>query len=233
MIVVLVFAGREWRATLARIARMGNAGSVHETVIGSCLEQSWPGPDGPVSGWVVHPGVGKIAAASATQFALLTWRPRLVAVLGTCGSISPELAPLDLLLATRTVVYDFTSAVPQANASMRRSQATDLQDGVSLAGVPFTVRPAVLATGDGDPSPAQLERLRRDEDAKAVDWESGAVAWVCARNRTPCLILRGVADDATATGAAQLEAYSRITPLVMERLWTVWEALLAAGQVPR
>jgi adenosylhomocysteine nucleosidase len=229
VVVVLVFARREWRATLEHL---GGADAIQETAIGPSLALSWPAPAGPVNGVVVHPGIGKIAAASAAQFALLTWQPRLVAVLGTCGSISPELKPLDLLLATRTVVYDFTSAVPQANASMLRSQATDLPGDVSLAEMPFPVSPAVLATGDGDPSPAQVERLRRDEGASAVDWESGAVAWVCARDRTPCLILRGVADDATATGAAQLEAYSRNTPLVMERLWAVWEALLATGRVP-
>jgi adenosylhomocysteine nucleosidase len=38
----------------------------------------------------------------------------------------------------------------------------------------------------------------------AVDWESGAIAWVAQRNHTPLLILRGVSDLVSPeTGEAQ------------------------------
>jgi nucleoside phosphorylase len=184
-----------------------------------------------VPGIVFHPGPGKIAAGAAAQWALLAWQPQRLVVLGTCGSINPEKAPLDLLAARRTVVYDFTSAVPAARDGMRRAYRIDLPELPDLAGLTHPVHPAVLATGDGDPSAAQLAQLRQEEAAEAVDWESGAVAWVCRQNRVPCLILRGVSDDATAAGAAQQAAYAQRAPQVMDRLWTVWEDLLAAGRV--
>ena len=41
----------------------------------------------------------------------------------------------------------------------------------------------------------------------AGDWESGAIAWVAARNQTPCLILRGVTDLVGSDGG---EAYNNI-----------------------
>ena len=39
-----------------------------------------------------------------------------------------------------------------------------------------------------------VRRLRDELGAVACDWESGAIAWVAARNHLPCLILRGVSD---------------------------------------
>ena len=43
----------------------------------------------------------------------------------------------------------------------------------------------------------------------ALDWESGAIAWVAARNQTRCLILRGVTD---LVGEAGDEAYDGTGP---------------------
>ncbi len=40
--------------------------------------------------------------------------------------------------------------------------------------------------------------------AMAADWESGSIAWVCARNGVKCLILRGVTDLVREEGG---EAY--------------------------
>ena len=228
VITVLVFAGREWRATRARL---GVDLPLQASPLGPWLPASWPGPGGPVSGVVFHPGPGKIAAGAAAQWALLTWQPQLLVVLGTCGSIHPDRAPLDLLAARRTVVYDFTSAVPAARDRMQQAYRIDLPELPDLGGLTHPVRPAVLATGDGDPSPSQLTQLRKEEGAEAVDWESGAVAWVCRQNGVPCLILRGVSDDATASGAAQQAAYAQAAPRVMDSLWTVWEELLAAGRL--
>jgi adenosylhomocysteine nucleosidase len=49
--------------------------------------------------------------------------------------------------------------------------------------------------------------LKAEFGAAAGDWESGAIAYVAARNDTRCLILRGVSD---LVGSDSGEAYGNI-----------------------
>jgi adenosylhomocysteine nucleosidase len=57
--------------------------------------------------------------------------------------------------------------------------------------------PAVRTTlysADRDLTPASLREIEELYRPVAVDWESGAIAWVAKQNTTPLLILRGVSD---------------------------------------
>jgi adenosylhomocysteine nucleosidase len=66
-----------------------------------------------------------------------------------------------------------------------------------------------------------IPSLKLHYGAVAGDWESGAIAFVAARNQTRCLILRGVTDLVGASGG---EAYGNIqlfkdaTGQIMRRL---------------
>jgi adenosylhomocysteine nucleosidase len=57
---------------------------------------------------------------------------------------------------------------------------------------PIPVIRGVVATTDHDLVPQELSVLRNKYKAVAADWESGAIAYVSAHNKVPCLILRGV-----------------------------------------
>src|SRR6185295_1016902 len=84
---------------------------------------------------------------------------------------------------------------------------------------PFPTRRGTLLTGDGDVRAANVGRFRKRFTALAADWESGAVAKVCALNQVPCLILRGVSDIPAGPPAGQFARYRANTPHVMARLW--------------
>ena len=71
--------------------------------------------------------------------------------------------------------------------------------------LPEPVIRGLMVSGDRDLSPGDIESLKLDYGAFAGDWETGAIAFVAKRNRTPCLILRGVSD---LVGTAGGEAYS-------------------------
>ena len=222
-LVVQVSARREW-STLLKV--IGKEPEEHEAPVGSYFSYCWSLPETSLTGVVLHSGTGKIHAAAGAQYALLAWKPKLMVLIGTCGAIDPELENLDIILATRTVVYDITCPIPGVNEGKIRELSVDVSGTWSVEGVPFGIRHGVLGTGDGDPDPHQLNLLREQYDAVAVDWESGAFAKVCAMNRVPCLILRGVSDDATAGPDAQLGDYRKNTGMVMERLWMTLSALL-------
>ncbi len=73
---------------------------------------------------------------------------------------------------------------------------------------------------------ADLPHLRPRYGAVAGDWESGAIAYVAARNHVRCLILRGVPD---LVGAGGGEAYGNIE-VFHERTQAIMHGLL--GTLP-
>ena len=68
-------------------------------------------------------------------------------------------------------------------------------------------------------------------DAVAGDWESGAIAYVAARNGVRCLILRGVTDLVGPDGG-EVAFFHERAPVVMGRLLDqlpAWLALALTG----
>ena len=73
-------------------------------------------------------------------------------------------------------------------------------------------------------------------DAVAGDWESGAIAYVAARNGVRCLILRGVTDLVGPDGGeaydGEVAFFHERAPVVMGRLLDqlpAWLALALTG----
>jgi adenosylhomocysteine nucleosidase len=58
----------------------------------------------------------------------------------------------------------------------------------------------------------------------AADWESGAIAWVAARNGVRCLILRGVSD---LVGGDSGDAYEGNLQVYLDGAATVMRNLVA------
>jgi adenosylhomocysteine nucleosidase len=78
-----------------------------------------------------------------------------------------------------------------------------------------------LVSGDRDLVPAQLAELAAKYDAVAGDWESGAFAYTCAKNRQRVVILRGISDLVHREGGeayGNMPAFEEGARIVMERL---------------
>jgi adenosylhomocysteine nucleosidase len=85
-------------------------------------------------------------------------------------------------------------------------------------------------SGDRDLVPAQLDELATKYNAVAGDWESGAIAYTCQRNRQRVLILRGISDLVHAAGGeayGNMPAFEEGARIVMERLLRELPAWLA------
>ena len=123
--------------------------------------------------------------------------------LGTCGGFAGRVERGEVILAKRTVVYDIIEMMgDEADCIAERSVDIDLS--WLKEPLPFAVRRSVLVSGDRDIQPVEIPMLVEKYGAVAADWESGTLAWVCARNGVKCLILRGVTD---LVGEAGGEAY--------------------------
>ncbi len=149
-------------------------------------------------------GWGKIAAAASTQYAIDRWTPALLVNLGTCGGFEGEIEKDTLILAEWTVVYDIIEQMGDYDAHIAH-YATQIDLSWLAEPYPQPVRRALLVSADRDLLAAEIPQLKAKFGAVAGDWESGAIAWVAARNNTRCLILRGVTDWVGSGGG---EAYA-------------------------
>jgi adenosylhomocysteine nucleosidase len=188
-VCVIVSANAEWQAVRA----LYPAAACGATPYGEFFDLELPGGQSAERVVALHGGWGKISAAASAQYALDRWSPSLVVNLGTCGGFAGEVEPGTVLLVERTLVYDILEQMGDPQAALAHYATTLDLDWVGPT-PPTPVRRSLLVSADRDLVSGELAGLRQSYGAIAGDWESGAIAFVCQRNRVPCLILRGVSD---------------------------------------
>jgi adenosylhomocysteine nucleosidase len=177
----------------------------------------------------LHGGWGKVAAAGSAQYAIDRWHPRYVINLGTCGGFDGAIERHTVVLANRTVIYDIKEAMGDS-AEAIRDYSVELDLSWLTGTAPTAVTTTLLVSGDRDLVPAELADLAQRYRAVAGDWESGAIAYTCARNHQRVLILRGVTDLVSTTGGeayGSMETFARGADIVMRRLLGELPAWLA------
>lgn len=221
-VVVLVSANAEWTGVAARLA--GDA--IRTSPYGQWLEHRFaPGGEAVV---FFHGGYGKIAAAGSTQYAIDRFRPRLLVNLGTCGGFGGGVHVGDVVLVNETIVYDIVEQMGDADETIA-DYSTRIDTSAWPAALAGRVRRDKILSGDRDLILADIPKLEGKYHASVVDWESGAIAWVAAKNKVPVIILRGVTDVADASGDAlygNVEGWQAAAAKMMDALVTLFgEAL--------
>lgn len=148
-------------------------------------------------------GWGKIAAAASTQYAIERWKPALIVNIGTCGGFRGLVEKGAILLAERTIVYDIVEQMGSFDEALAH-YVTAIDLSWLTGPFPQKIQRTVLVSGDRDVFCGDIEILHQEYGAIAADWESGAIAWVSSKNNIKTLILRGVSDLVSGSGA---EAY--------------------------
>lgn len=172
---------------------------------------------------LMHGGWGKVAAAASTQYAIDRWAPDIIINLGTCGGFEGQVAIGEIILAEKTLIYDIYEQMHDPEIT-RQQYATELDLSWLPGYLPLPVRRSILVSADRDLVPAEIGELQHKYGAIAGDWESGAIAYVAARNNVHCLILRGVSDLVSEHGG---EAYGDEN-LFAVRVGEIMDTLLGA-----
>ncbi len=198
-IVIIFSANSEWRAARS----VFKVAFVETTPFGECFAIR----EETRSLIFMQGGWGKISAAASVQYAISHWNPDLVVSLGTCGGFEGQVERGEVVLADRTVVYDLIEQMGDQQKALDHYTA---QLDLSWLREPYpqAVRKGLLLSADRDILPEQVDWLRETFGGIAADWESGAIAWVCQRNKVRCLILRAVSDLVGKDGG---EAYADIS----------------------
>ena len=213
---MLISANAEWR----EVRKYYPNEKINESPFGEYFVQMFPlwGRREPVL--FFHGGWGKIAAASSTQYVIDRWKPRVLLNLGTCGGIAGKVERYATLLVDRTIVYDIIEQMGDSKAAIDH-YSTNIDLAWLGQNLPEGFTRSLLVSADRDIVPGEIAKLDARYKAIAADWETGAIAWVAARNETRLVMLRGVSDLVSPAGGevyGNSAAFERGTAIVMKKL---------------
>ena len=220
-VVILISANVEWKG----ISKFHKDVKMKSSPFGKWFEtsiqvQSKSGLLRPFEVIYFHGGWGKISAAASTQYIIDIWQPELLINFGTCGGFEGEVERGTIILAEKTIVYDIIEQMYDSEDHI--AHYTTVIDLSWLdTDYPLPVKKSILVSGDRDLIQEQVPELNTQYGAIAGDWESGAIAYIAAKNGTQTLILRGVSDLVGESGG---EAYDDVlifeenTHLIMRKL---------------
>ena len=213
-IVILISANAEWR-----IVKMVYPNEKFEpTPWGEYFKKEIVTSKGNVPVIFFHEGWGKVAAAGATQYAIDRWLPETLINLGTCGGFDGLVKRFEILLINKTVIYDIKEAMGDSREAIQ-DYTTELD--LSWLVAPDSVKQTILVSADSDLVPEEIDMLKKNYDAIAGDWETGAITYTCKRNNKRLLVLRGVSDLVNAAGGeayGKPEVFQNGTEVVMRKL---------------
>ena len=217
-VVVVVSADTEWRVVQELLPYV----ELHDSHMGEWFKHVLPMGGREESVIFFHGGWGKIAAAASAQYVIDRWSPRLLVNIGTCGGLEGEIEKYAIVLVERTIVYDILEQMGDSDEAIGHF-STEIDLSWLRGEYPLEAQRGLLVSGDRDLVAEEVQGLKERYGAKAGDWESGAIAWVAARNGVRCLILRGVTD---LVGSGGGEAYEGNIEVYVEGARTVLKRLI-------
>jgi adenosylhomocysteine nucleosidase len=216
--VVIISADIEWRV----VQSFFSTSVFRQSPLGDWFRYTYKGFDQLMKPVVLmHGGWGKVAAACSTQYAIDIWKPKLVVNLGTCGGFEGDTEVGEILLADKTIIYDIFEQMGDADKHIDH-YSTKIDTSWIVEPLPLPVRQTLLVSGDRDLFCKDIKTLRLKYGAVAGDWESGAISWVANKNKTQCLILRGVSDLVGENNGqaydGNIDLFYRNTQVIMNEL---------------
>ncbi len=156
---------------------------------------------------LVRSGIGKVAAAIATQTMILKYAPDLIINTGVAGALSPLLKPGDITISSNAVQYDMDTS-PLGDPVGLISGINKIFFEADKGAVEVLAKIAKEKTGgvlvgticSGDRFVASMEEKDRIlslfNSGVACEMEGGAIAHTAYLSRTPFVIVRAISDSA-------------------------------------
>ena len=163
--------------------------------------------------FVIHSGIGELAAASATELLLDRYEAELIVNFGVVGGLTPEMAETKLCVVEKLVHYDFdlSGIDPLLPAQYPGYPDVYLPADEEMIRKALIVCPelkrVICASADKFVgNQADKERLHQEYAADICEMEAAAVLLTCRRADVPCLMIKAVADGLTGGGQEYFDA---------------------------
>lgn len=177
-------------------------------------------------------GVGKVNAASTTQYIIDKYKPIYIINIGIAGSLSPDLNAGDTIIAKKMVQHDFdVTAFGHPKGYMDNGidpdkptiYYSDKNLKNKFLNINSNLKEGTIATGDIFLTDSKLkESIKTEFNADAIDMESAAIAQTAMRNNIPVIVLRTISDGVNGTTK---EYYQNKQNLARKSALTVISAL--------
>ena len=168
-------------------------------------------------------GVGKVNAAVVTTLLLDHFQPILLINSGIAGGYDRGLQPLDIIIADQ-VIYSDVDMTTDITTDLAYGQLQDMPVSFPTAShlidnintddiVVRKLHRGTILTGDQFVTDYyQIDRLVHlhfaEQNVKAIDMESGAIAQVCYLYQTNCLIVRAISDVIGSNNPFEYQSFS-------------------------
>jgi adenosylhomocysteine nucleosidase len=162
---------------------------------------------------VVGSGVGKVRASACTQFLIDRYAIDAVITFGLAGALHKDLKVGDVVISKQAIIHDYFVAGKGVaeDIGIRPIEADPTLIDIALK-ASAEVAPAneihIGTVLTGDEAVADTNRrstLRETFGGDCVEMEGAAVGLVCALNRIPFVIVRGISDLADESAHTQFE----------------------------
>ena len=176
-------------------------------------------------------GARKTNASAAAQYMIDHFEPWKIIVIGTCAGIDPSFRIRDIILPHRAVQVDTT--VRELDRLIRE----DFSIEIDLSPYHFPYHTGVIGSGDKAVVIWEDCLYLKKNGISIADTESAAIAYVCERNQTACVIIRGISDfpqeipleEARKPDSFQIRNYLCNLPPVIETILSDYlERIIAA-----
>lgn len=170
---------------------------------------------------VVTCGIGKTNSALCTQILISEFKVSRVINTGVSGAIHDDLNVGDLVISTDCMHHDFDCTgfgydygiIPRMNTSVFEADATliDLAYEASKAVVSGQkVMKGRIVSGDQFVSSMEKKTfIENTFKALTTEMESASIAHVCALNRIPYVIIRGMSDKADGSAHVNFDEFAK------------------------
>ena len=172
--------------------------------------------------YVIHSGIGEIAAAAAAQLLIDRYEIGMIVNFGVVGGLTEEMAQTKTCVVTRVVHYDFdlSGIDPVSPAQYPGFSGIYLPADAALVEKALAVcpelKPVTCASADKFVGNQEdKERLHRLYGADICEMESAAVLLTCLRCEVPCLMIKAVSDGLTGGGEEYYEALQKSAALCL------------------
>ncbi len=146
-------------------------------------------------------GMGKVAAAAATQLLCTAFECDAVIFSGIAGNMCDEISVNDVVLGKTVLYHDAEiGMIKQAYPNLESYSGDAVMLEVACKAcekLGITYKSGTIATGDlfvG--SNAMKESIKEKCNPDCVEMEGAAVMHIAAKNDRPCLIVRAMSDNA-------------------------------------
>lgn len=143
---------------------------------------------------IVICGVGKVNAASATQYAVDKLKADKIVNVGTAGGLNPSVEVGRIYSVTEAVQYDFDLAALNGTET---GTLNEYEEPYLAASTPAIFPEKRLATGDRfNDDKNDYKLLTKTLKADLRDMEGGAILHACTRLGVPCYLFKVISDVA-------------------------------------